>query len=166
MVSTRMNCLRCPFMWQHVDFLFQFVTRKSTFSENKKLRHSTNRGLEHGTAKLTDRMSSYSGKLSRLTLSHQKTCPYIKNRVHVWSCMLFLNFKLHAGSSGLAEAHLDIHHWAPNSNLANLVIYLVFIKKSTFCHSGKHTSPSAPQMCIFVILFYRLFPEVQNETCS
>jgi len=31
-----------------------------------------------------------------------------------------------------------MHFWVPKSNLANLVIYGVFIKQSTFCHMNGH----------------------------
>jgi len=85
--------------------------------------------------------------------------------------------------------------WPPNSNLANLVIYGVFIKTSTFCHINRHPNQyiladtifnyrfhfGLPGKCLYLspqnTPFWRrqvyfpdfskdMFLEVQNETCS
>ena len=44
--------------------------------------------------------------------------------------------------------------WLPNSNLANLVIYMVFINKSTFCHINGHPKQYIPVDTIFNYRFH------------
>jgi len=45
------------------------------------------------------------------------------------------------------QCHTD--RWPPNSNLANLVIYGVFIKTSTFCYTNGHPNQYIPVDTIF-----------------
>jgi len=44
----------------------------------------------------------------------------------------------HAAFSKLMVFSHGAHSWLPKNNLANLVIYGVFLKKSTFCHVKGH----------------------------
>ena len=49
-------------------------------------------------------------------------------------------------------------HWPPNSNLANLVIYGVFIRKSTFCHINRHPKQHILVDTVFNYRFHFALP--------
>jgi len=60
-----------------------------------------------------------------------------------------------APAAHLVTAGVAHVSWPPNSNLANLVIYGVFIKKSTFCHINGH-----PKQHILVDTIFFVFSPV------